>query len=588
MLDREVFRNQLISRRTFILAGCKGGIFSALLARMFYLQIIKGDEYQVLSDKNRISLVMIAPERGIINDRYGIRIAENRPSFFLKLDRKQTKSYKKSLEILFEILALNEDSQRKIYEKLKKTSYRAPLNILEDITWEQVALIEERIYDLPGVYVESSTLRKYNYGETCAHITGYVGKMSQEDQNEFKHSSAEFQVGKSGIEKKYEEILQGKLGYRKIEVDAHGLYINQIEKVDSVIGETLNLTINFELQDYIHKIMDPVGSSAVVMDVKNGDILALCSMPAFDPTEFIGGISAFSWKKLINDPYKPLINKVIQTQYPPGSTFKLITTLAALEAGVDPSYTVFCSGHTSLGNKIFNCWYHSGHGNLDMIGAIKHSCNCYMYNIGKLIGAEKILSVAKRFQYGKATSIDLPDEARGFVPDRQWKIRNFKFDWSVGDSFNISIGQGALLSTPIQQARVIAAFANGGKLLKPRITDRVESEIIDLNLNPKHLEVIKEGMFKVINEDGGSARGSKALNVILAGKTGTSQVQAKKNAKDDLSRSSIKWERRNHALFAGFAPFDDPKYAISIIVDHGGAGARVAAPIAKKICEFLF
>lgn len=588
MLDREVFRNQLISRRTFILASCKGGILSALLARMFYLQLIKGDEYQVLSDKNRISLVMIAPERGVIKDRNEIRIAENRPSFFLKLDRKQTKSYKKSLEMLFDILTLEDDVKKKIYEKLKKTSYRAPINILEDISWEQVSLIEERIYDLPGIYIESSTLRKYNYGEICSHITGYVGKMSQEDQNEFKLSSAEFQIGKSGVEKKYEEKLQGKLGYRKIEVNAHGLYINQIEKVDSVIGETLNLNINFELQDYIHKIMDPVGSSAVVMDVRNGEIIALCSMPTFDPNEFVGGISANYWKKLINDPYKPLINKVTQTQYPPGSTFKLITTLAALEAGIDPSHQVFCSGHTTIGNKRFNCWFHSGHGNLDMVGAIKHSCNCYMYNIGKLIGAEKILSVAKKFEYGKATNIDLPDEVRGFVPDRKWKLKNFKFDWSLGDSFNIAIGQGALLSTPIQQARVIAAFANGGKLLKPRISNRCEAEIIDLNINPKHLEIIRDGMFKVINEDGGSARGSKALNVILAGKTGTSQVQAKKNVNDDLSRTSIKWERRNHALFAGFAPFDDPKYAISIIVDHGGGGARAAAPIAKKICEFLF
>ena len=572
----------------FILAGGKVAALSALLARMFYLQLVRGNEYQSLSDKNRISLVMISPERGLIKDRNDIIIAENRPSFSLKLDRKQTKSYTKSLEMLFDLLSLQGDVQKKIYEKLRKISYRAPINILEDISWQQVALIEERIYDLPGIYIERSTLRKYNFSEACAHVTGYIGKISPEDQNEQKLNSDEFQVGKSGLEKKYEETLQGKLGYRKIEVDAHGLYVNQIDRVDSISGNILNLNLHVELQEYIYRILEPSGSSVVVMDVNNGGILALCSMPTFDPNKFVGGISTAYWKQLINDPFKPLINKTNQTQYPPGSTFKLITILAALEAGVLPSHTVFCSGYVMLGNKTFNCWHHSGHGHLDMVNAIKHSCNCYMYNIGKLIGAEKILSVARRFGYGVPTGMDLPSEAEGFVPDRKWKIKNFKFDWSLGDSFNIAIGQGAMLSTPIQQAKVVAAFANGGKLVKPRISMSCEEEIIDLEIDKNHLDIIKEGMFKVINEDGGTARASMPYNVIMAGKTGTSQVQAKRNANDDLSKSSVKWKKRNHALFAGFAPYVNPKYAISVIVDHGGGGARAAAPIAKKICEFLF
>jgi len=588
VLDREVIRHQLVSRRTFILTSGKVGILSALLGRMLYLQLIKGNEYQILSDKNRISLVITPPERGLIEDRNGFVISENRPSYFLKLDRRQSTTYKESLANLFELLKLDDDAKRSIFAKLKRTSYRTPVNLAQDISWENVALIEERIHDLSGIYIEATSLRKYNFPEIYSHITGYVGKISEAEQQELGQSANEFQMGKTGIEKQYEEVLQGELGYRKIEVDAHGLYINELEKVDSIKGNSINLNIDDNCQQHLHSVMNPIGSSAIVMDVSNGEVIASCSMPVFNPNEFVGGISSANWKKLMNDPYKPLINKVVQTQYPPGSNFKLITVLAALEAGILPTQKFFCSGSVAIGSRDFHCWHLSGHGELDMIDSIKHSCNCYMFNLGKLIGGDRILAVARRFGYGSLTGVDLPGEQKGFVPDREWKLKNFKFDWSLGDTFNIAIGQGALLSTPIQQVRMVAAFANGGKLLRPRFAQSCEQESIEISIKTEHLAIIREGMFRAVNIEGGTAFRSKANNTILAGKTGTSQVQAKKNAHDDLSRDSVRWQSRNHALFVGFVPFDNPIYAVSVIVDHGGGGAKSAAPIAKEICDHLF
>ncbi len=588
MLDREVLRHQLVSRRTFLLAGGKISLLAALLSRIFYLQLIKGNEYKILSDKNRINLVMLPPNRGIICDRNEVILADNRASFSLKLDRRQAKSYKKSLETLINILSLSENEQKDIYNKIKKHNYKAPISLLYDLSWKRVSVVEERIFDLPAIYVDEINVRRYIFPEPNCHITGYVGKVNEQELQESGQSENDFQVGKSGIEKQYEKVLQGKFGYRKLEVDAHGLYVNQIQKIDSIQGNKIELNIDSKLQEYLHSIMEPQGSSVIVMDVNNGELIASASMPTYNPNDFVLGISQKEWKKLTTDQFKPLINKTVQTQYPPGSTFKLITVLAALEAGIAPSQTFFCSGVIMLGNKEFRCWHLTGHGKLDMIEAIKHSCNCYMYNIAKLIGVETILSVASRFGFGEQTGVDIPGELKGFIPSRAWKIKKFKFDWSLGDAFNISIGQGPLLSTPMQQIRMVAAIANGGKLITPRIAKEHSLNIVDVGIKPEHLDIIRKGMYKVMNEEGGTAYRYRPNNLIIAGKTGTSQVQAKKHANHDLSSKSIRWERRNHALFAGYAPFDSPKYAINVIVDHGGGGGRTAAPIAAKTCENLY
>jgi penicillin-binding protein 2 len=589
VLDREVTRSQLISRRAFLLTTGKISLLSALLGRMFYLQILKGSEYKILSDKNRISLILIPPIRGAIFDKNKKLICENRSSFLLKLDKRRNKDYSKAIEKLFSICQFSDEEKKSIFSNLKKSNPKIPVTLINDMEWEKLALVEENIAELKGIYAEQIYVRKYNFPESFAHISGYVGKMTENDlRNSQEKFSQEFQIGKTGLEKQYESYLQGEFGLKKIEVDAKGNFISQIEKQEPISGQNIDLNIDSDLQEFTHHILPKEGASALVLDLEDGKVLAACSTPAFDPNKFVNGIDFEYWNSLINNPYKPLVNKISQSQYPPGSTFKLITILAALEAGIKPDQEFTCVGHVDIGKKAFHCWNKAGHGTLNMSDAIKHSCNSYMFNIARLIGADRILELAKKFGFGTQTNIDLPSELKGFVPDRNWKLKNFKFDWSLGDSFNISIGQGALLATPIQQLKMIAAFASNGKLFTPRLSKNLSQEFEQLNIKTEYFSLIKDAMFKVVNESGGT--GSKAYSSIVSvsGKTGTSQVIAKRNANDDLSRASVKRERRNHALFAGFFPYEEPQYAVNIIVDHGGGGGAAAGPIAKNIAEYIY
>ncbi|MDX1924462.1 MAG: penicillin-binding protein 2 [Rickettsiaceae bacterium] len=587
MLDDEITRNHLITRRTFLLRAGKISLLSILIGRMSYLQLIKSNEYKILSDKNRISLIILPPARGGIKDRNGVIIAENRSSFFIKIDKRLEKNYTESAERLFRMLKIDEKSVSKILSKLKKSNKRIPFTIISDAAWEDIAKIEENISVLPGIYVEKGQIRQYKMPFSFCHVTGYVGRVAEDEMMESSQIPPEFTIGKTGVEKNYEDTLQGRAGYKKIEIDARGLFVRQVEKEDPISGVDIELTIDSRLQEHIYNILPPEGGSAIVMEINTGEIIACVSKGAFDPNEFASGISASSWQSLNSDQYKPLINKIAYSQYPPGSTFKLMTILAALEAGIPISQKFTCTGSIHLGNRDFNCWKKEGHGAIDMMNSIKHSCNCYMFNLSRLIGAESILNVAKRFGYGSPTNIDFPSEMTGFVPDRAWKLRRFKFDWSLGDSFNISIGQGALLATPIQLAVMTAGIASGKFLVKPRLAANAEVKTNLIDVKQEHLDFIRDAMYKAVHEEGGSCFASRSLIHPFAGKTGTAQVIAKKNANDDLSRANIDWQKRNHALFSGFTPIFEPKYAISIIIDHGGGGGRVAGPIAREISEFL-
>lgn len=599
MLDNKILKNRLISRRTFLIIFGKIFLFFLLLIRLIYLQFFKKDEFEELSRKNRLSLLIIPPLRGLLKDKNNKILAENQNSFSVKLDRRQVKNYQESLAKLFLLLNYDEEKKQLIIEKVKKSSIRIPVTLDINLSWNDVAKIEERLFELPGIFVESNDIRSYA-DLSMSHIIGYVGKASENDIKEYDYKFLpELQVGKTGIEKKYENILSGKIGYRQMEVNAHGLYISEVSRVEPVAGKDLILNIDIELQNEIYKMLDQRGASVVVSDVKTGGILSLVSAPTYDSNKFIGGVSHKYWNSLRGDIYKPLINKSIQSQYPPGSTFKIVTILAALENGLDYRTKFNCSGSIQLGNHKFNCWNKNGHGQLDMMGGIRHSCNCYMYNIALAIGHQPIIEMARRLGLGKKTGVDLPSEVKGFVPDRKWKLNNFKYDWSKGDSLNMSIGQGALLVTPIQLVNLISSIANGGMLNTPRIIDPFLNNInqdlsedltlenIDLKIKKDHIDFIQRGLFEVINVKGGTGFFNRSNRFNYAGKTGTAQVKAKKNAADDLSRNDIEWAHRNHGLFVGFAPFENPKYAISVVADHGGSGSGAAAPIAKKIFELL-
>lgn len=588
-LSSDTFKTQIVTRRAFMLGAGKLGLFSLLASRMFYMQFIREDEYKTLSDKNRISLILITPERGRIYDYSGLELAGNAASFRLLLDKTPQANYESEIQLIAQLLDLTQEQYKYIIKKSAKANYRAPITILDQLNWQQVSLIEEHKPNLSSIFIDVSQTRVYSKNFSTSHLLGYIGQVNDQKLKELKLSQRDFNIGKSGLEKHYEGILRGEFGYKQMEVNAYGKYIRELAHSQANKGQELHLNIDGELQEKTWPYLNRQGCSAIVMDSTNGNILLLSSTPGFDPNNF-SKLTQEYWRSLINDSYKPLINKTVQNNYPPGSPFKIITILAALEAGYLPDKTVTCiGGACALGGNSFRCHSKEGHGRLDMYGALKYSCNAYMYEISRLIGADKIIDMAKRFGFGMPTGIDLPGEVSGLVPTKKWKKERFKSDWSLGDTLNLSIGQGFLLATPMQLACFSMSLANGGKLYTPLIA-KGESKFRQVDINLAYLDIVKQAMYMAVNTPGGTAYSSRNFNNLheLAGKTGTAQVQSKANANDDLSRESLQWEKRNHAMFIGFGPFKAPKYAISVYVDHGGGGGRAAAPIASRIMKDVF
>lgn len=588
MLDKKNLQNQSISKRAFLIGAGKLALLSLLGMRMFYLQLLKNNEYKTLSDKNRINFLLMQPFRGQIYDIAGTVIATNQACFRLFLDRKIGENYQQELQLINKILELSEEKIKYINKRIKITSRRQPVMILDQLDWRQISLIEEQKINLNSIFIEMGYSRFYPMADPLCHIIGYMGQINEQEKQELNISNLnDFNIGKAGIEKYYEEKLRGEFGYKQVEVNAFGKQIREITNVAAEKGNDLYLNIDAKLQEKIQPYLNKQGCSAIVMDSTNGNILIMSASPAFEPNNFTK-LSQNYWQSLINNPYKPLINKAVQNNYPPGSVFKIITILAALEAGITVDKTVHCTGESVLGSNSFRCWHKHGHGIVDMFSAIKYSCNTYMYELGRIIGCEKIMQMAERFGFGAKTGVDILGEASGFVPSKEWKQNKLKSKWSIGDTLNLSIGQGFLLATPIQLARFAAAIASNGRLYTPRIA-RNEPNYSQINIDQKYLNILKEGMFKAVNTAGGTAYYSRILaeKHQLAGKTGTAQVQSKVDANDDLSRESIAWEKRNHAVFLGFAPYKNPLYSIAVFVDHGGGGGRAAAPIASKIMAEL-
>ena len=586
MLDKSTIEGHLISRRTFIIGAGKLGLLFLLAGRMFYMQFIKKNEYKTLSDQNRIKMIIISPARGQIYDKDMQIIAKNNKCFRLLLDKNVTSSFEEEVKIIIEVLELDSDQIKEVTNRVKKAGRRVPALVIDCLSWQQVSVIEERREVLKSLFVDTGNIRFYKYGEDTVHLLGYMGKTEKSTKREgLDFVDENFRVGKNGIEKFYEDILRGEFGYKQVEINAHGKYVRELSENQPIGGDGLYLNIDAELQKNITPYLNAKGCSAIVMDCSDGSILASSSTPSYNPNNF-NFLSTKYWTDLIQNPHKPLINKTIHSLYPPGSIFKLITILAALESGIDPSHMIHCNGGPALGVNSFRCAKRTGHGSLSMHDAIKYSCNIYMFEIARLIGPEKIIATAQKFGFGSKTGIDLPSELAGFVPTLEWKKREFNTKWSLGDTFNLSIGQGFLLCTPMQLVRFITAIATDGKLYTPKVA-RSKADYIQLNLNNDHVSFLKEAMYSTVNTLGGTGYSAKLDHneIHLAGKTGTAQVVAKKNTDDDLSRSDIAWNRRNHAIFTGYAPSENPKYAVTVYYDHGGGGGKAAAPIAKAILE---
>lgn len=588
---RDIRKNKIFNRRALILGAAQSGLTGVLILRLGYLQLWKHDEYATQSDSNRIKPLIKPAARGTIFDRSGFPMTKNEGNFrlFLYLDKRRSGS--DIIAKLAEVLGLTESEKEILLDKVKNSRRKSIVSLIDSLGWDDLARIETNSHLLPGVSIESGVIRRYPYPDETAHFIGYVSLPSEKeiDDNDpalFMHP--DFRIGKSGLEKTFDEALRGKYGVKYVEVDVHEVPLRTLSNRSMVEGLRINTTIDFRLQRFVTERIKNDVASVVVMDVKTGEILSYASSPTFDPNNFVEGISKEYWQQLNEDSRKPLSNKPISALYPPGSTFKLMVALAALESGFNPATRFHCDGIYHLGRHPFRCWRKEGHGSLDLVGAIMNSCNVYFFNVANQIGYERFSEMARRFGYGEKVDISLYGSKSGLVPSGDWKQKVFKQPWVGGDTMNSAIGQGMLLATPIQMALVTARIANGGIPIKPYLirNHNIFKQYDQLKDQPlvqeKNLKIIHEGMYRVINEPGGTAYGKRIpiKDFEMSGKTGTSQVISKRE--DEMSKGEYS-NYANHALFVGFAPSHDPKYAISVVVEHGGGGSASAAPIAKDV-----
>jgi penicillin-binding protein 2 len=592
---RDIRKNKIFSRRALVLASAQGFLGASLILRLGYLQIFKHKEFSVKSDSNSVKPIIKPAARGNIFDRNGIVLTENRKNFRLLLYINSKRNSHEIIEKIAEILELDAEKKQILIEKLKNSRRKRVISLIENLDYRDLARIETFSHKLDGVAIESGYLRRYLFPNETAHFLGYVSLPSENEIDENQQAlflHPDFRIGKSGIEKSFDETLRGKYGVKYVEVDVRENPIKTLSSKEDIDGLNINLTIDLKLQKFVTKKIENIVASVVVMHVETGEILAYASSPSFDGNEFVEGISQKYWQELMNNSKKPLSNKPISALYPPGSPFKLMTIIAALENGVNPERKVFCSGKYQLGRRTFHCWKEEGHGNVDMSGAIKHSCNTYFYTIANQIGNKKILEVASRFGYGQKADISLYGSKAGLVPSNEWVEKYFKRPWQGGDTLNIAIGQGSLLATPLQMALVCARIANGGVPIKPYLvknhnTSKQFSDLKSAALTKEsYIKIVQEGMNRVINEAGGTAYGSKIYKkgFEMAGKTGTAQVISKREKEMSAYEKA---NLANHGLFIGFAPVSNPKYAISVVVEHGGSGSASAAPVARDIMTFL-
>ena len=586
---------RVFTRRALLLGGGQLSLFAALAGRLYYLQVIDADEYALLADENRINHRLLPPERGRVFDRHGVPLARNSPTYRVLLVREQTTDLRATLQALSRLIALPEERiQEVIAEALARRPF-VPITVREDLNWTEVARISIHGPDLPGVTLVSGLVREYPVGDVTAHVLGYVGPAAEQElTGDPLLELPEFRIGKDGIERIYDRSLRGRAGLIRFEVNALGREIKQLYRQDGVPGEDIRLTIDLDLQRYVHERLSAEPSaSAVVLDVRTGEALALASVPTFDPRAFANRLSQETWQSWVNNPRAPLVNKAIAGQYPPGSTFKMIVALAALEAGViEPEHEVLCPGFVHLGRHRFHCWRTWGHGKLKLVDAIAQSCDVYFYDLARKVGVDEIAAMARRFGLGTRLEIDLPGERAGLVPDKAWKLATQGVPWQKGESLVVGIGQGYLQATPLQLAVMTARIANGQHAIRPWLArppgGREPSDAPPLGVSEWALRFVQEGMFRVVNGERGTAREAHlpSSEVAMAGKTGTSQVRRISRAErltGILKNEEKPWEERDHALFVAFAPYRKPRYAVAVVVEHGGSGSKAAAPIARDI-----
>ena len=587
------------ARRLLLLFGGQIAVVGALGWRMRALQIDQGEHYLMLAEENRINIRLIPPARGEIFDRAGRPLAVNHQNYKVVVVREQAGDVEATLDRLAQVIPISDSDRDAALRAFGQKRAFVPVTVAEHLDWESFARVNANAPALPGVAPEVGLTRHYPEGDAFAHVIGHVGPVSERELKESGGAepllqTPDFQIGKNGVEKIEERRLRGRAGARRIEVNAAGRVIREIDRREGEPGADMTLTLDRDLQRYAMERMTGQSAASVVMDIATGDVLCLASAPGFDPNKFVVGISHTDWNALLDDEYRPLSNKTVSGQYPPGSTFKMVVAMAALEAGVvGPGETFFCNGGLNLGSHRFHCWKRGGHGFMDCRSAIKESCDVYFYEVARRVGVDRIAEMARRFGLGVEHGLPLTAERGGLMPTKAWKRATRGEAWQVGDTFNTGIGQGFTLATPLQLAVMSARLASG-RGVAPRLIRAVNGraeplpDAADLGLSAASLDLIREGMDAVVNERGGTARRSRIHDAPgrMAGKTGTSQVRRitlAERARGVRRDEDLPWNRRNHALFVAYAPAQAPRYACSVIVEHGGGGSRAAAPIARDV-----
>lgn len=595
--SQESFRK--VSRRALLLAGLQGVFATTLAFRMRYLQLDQADEFRLLAEENSIKIRLIPPARGLIQDRNGTTVAGNEQNYRITITPEDAGDTGEVLDRLARLVYLSPGDLERTRREIARRAPTLPITVADRLSWEEFSRVAVNAPVLPGVTTEVGLSRFYPFGPDFAHVLGYVGPVSDYDLSKMEDPDPllqipRFQIGKLGVEAKLETALRGKAGTRRIEVNSTGRVMREIDRRDGDPGANVRLTIDHRLQNYVQARLGEESAAAVVLDVATGDIVAISSAPSFDPNLFVRGISGADYRALTENDHRPLADKSVQGAYPPGSTFKLVTALAALEAGViSPSETVWCPGYMELGNRRFHCWKRGGHGHVALTRSLEQSCDVYYYDVAQRTGIDRIAAMARRLGIGVRFDLPMSAISEGLAPDKDWKSRKYGIDWLVGDTLNAGIGQGFVLASPLQLAVMTARVATG-RAVVPRLLRAVgEQELpaepaADLGPDPAHLALVRQGMFDVSNSRRGTAYGSRIADdaMRMAGKTGTSQVRnitAAERARGVTSNDELPWNRRDHALFVCYAPYDAPRYAVSLVVEHGGGGSAAAAPIARDI-----
>ncbi len=595
-MHRDTARQKLLTRRALLLGAVQGGIYALLVGRLYYLQVFKSDEYKKLSDENRISLRIIAPERGIIFDQKGRILADNIESYDIVFIPEKSKNDKAMLKKLQNILEFSEEHLAILQKEIKSNYAFRPITVMDNVPWQKLTKIQVNLPYLPGVMAHTGQKRNYPIKELSCGILGYVGAPSKAEYKKYSVMRLPgFKTGKNGLEYVYEDYMRGYSGLKELEVNAKGRIVRELGVKPATSGHTLNTTLNIDLQQFMFdQVSDHKSAAIIVMDAQSGGVLGMVSTPTYAPNEIISGISTQDWQKLQSDPLKPMINKAISGQYPPGSTFKMLVALAGLESGViSASHSYDCPGYLWLGNHKFHCWRKYGHGSMDMIRGIEHSCDVYFYQIARKIGIDRIAETARKFGLGEINDIDLPGEKSGLIPSRSWKKRVLGEPWYPGDSFNAGIGQGYILSTPMQLALMTARIASGKKLIPTFNRDLIANRLANLeplDVNPRHLALIQMAMEVTSNNPGATGYRYRLddPHYKMAGKSGTAQVKriTKRERELGLMRPEKRpWKWRDHALYVGYAPTIKPRYAMAAVVVHGGWGGGTTGPIVKSVLQ---